>query len=143
MEKRENPVCHFVTPLDGNMHLDVHRAAEVRLEDILTQIFFQFPVLFSLFSSFLCCFCSKNRFLSFGILAVTEFDVSLPLPSSLLSPYCDLRLSSCLLQTIASDGRCWKRRIEIVIREYHKWRTYFKKRVMFSLMKQHFFCFGR
>uniref|UniRef100_A0A8C7Z261 MLX interacting protein n=1 Tax=Oryzias sinensis TaxID=183150 RepID=A0A8C7Z261_9TELE len=59
VEKRENPVCHFVTPLDGNMHLDVHRAAE----------------------------------------------------------------------TIASDGRCWKRRIEIVIREYHKWRTYFKKRL--------------
>ncbi|XP_024131870.1 MLX-interacting protein isoform X1 [Oryzias melastigma] len=59
VEKRENPVCHFVTPLDGNMHLDVHRAAE----------------------------------------------------------------------TVASDGRCWKRRIEIVIREYHKWRTYFKKRL--------------
>uniref|UniRef100_A0A3Q3JDL3 BHLH domain-containing protein n=1 Tax=Monopterus albus TaxID=43700 RepID=A0A3Q3JDL3_MONAL len=60
VEKRENPVCHFVTPLDGNMDLDVHRPAEA----------------------------------------------------------------------IATEGKCWKRRIEIVIREYHKWRTYFKKRVL-------------
>ncbi|XP_061585204.1 MLX-interacting protein isoform X1 [Cololabis saira] len=59
VEKRENPVCHFLTPLDGNMDLDVHRPAEA----------------------------------------------------------------------IATDGRGWKRRIEIVIREYHKWRTYFKKRL--------------
>ncbi|KAM7391955.1 hypothetical protein PAMP_022601 [Pampus punctatissimus] len=57
VEKRENPVCHFVTPLDGSMDLDVHRPAEA-----------------------------------------------------------------------ATEGKCWKRRIEIVIREYHKWRTYFKKR---------------
>ncbi|KAM4746160.1 MLX-interacting protein isoform 3-T3 [Anableps anableps] len=59
VEKRGNPVCHFVTPLDGNMDLDVHRPAEA----------------------------------------------------------------------IGSDGKNWKRRIEIVIREYHKWRTYFKKRL--------------
>ncbi|XP_008292648.1 MLX-interacting protein-like isoform X4 [Stegastes partitus] len=58
VEKRENPVCHFVTPLDGTMDLDVHRPAEA----------------------------------------------------------------------LATEGKCWKRRIEIVIREYHKWRTYFKKR---------------
>lgn len=32
-------------------------------------------------------------------------------------------------QAIATEGKYWKRRIEIVIREYHKWRTYFKKRV--------------
>ncbi|KAI3372832.1 hypothetical protein L3Q82_023281 [Scortum barcoo] len=57
VERRENPVCHFVTPLDGSIDMDVHRPAE------------------------------------------------------------------------ASDGKCWKRRIEIVIREYHKWRTYFKKRL--------------
>lgn len=59
VEKRQNPVCHFVTPLDGSIELDVHRPAEV----------------------------------------------------------------------IANEGRCWRRRIEIVIREYHKWRTYFKKRL--------------
>ncbi|KAK7933084.1 hypothetical protein WMY93_003980 [Mugilogobius chulae] len=59
VEKRQNPVCHFVTPLDGSIELDVHRPAEV----------------------------------------------------------------------IANEGKCWKRRIEIVIREYHKWRTYFKKRL--------------
>ncbi|XP_017269345.1 MLX-interacting protein isoform X2 [Kryptolebias marmoratus] len=59
VEKRGNPVCHFVTPLDGNMDSDVHRPAEA----------------------------------------------------------------------IATDGKGWKRRIEIVIKEYHKWRTYFKKRL--------------
>ncbi|KAF3851123.1 hypothetical protein F7725_012895 [Dissostichus mawsoni] len=57
-EKGES-VCHFATPLDGNMDLDVHRPAE----------------------------------------------------------------------GIATEGKCLKRRIEIVIREYHKWRTYFKKRL--------------
>lgn len=31
VEKRENPVCHFVTPLDGNIDMDVHRPAEVKL----------------------------------------------------------------------------------------------------------------
>uniref|UniRef100_UPI003AB01E05 MLX-interacting protein isoform X1 n=1 Tax=Centroberyx gerrardi TaxID=166262 RepID=UPI003AB01E05 len=59
VEKRENPVCHFVTPLDGTMDSEVHRPAEA----------------------------------------------------------------------IATEGKYWKRRIEIVIREYHKWRTYFKKRL--------------
>lgn len=59
VEKRQNPVCHFVTPLDGSIEFDVHRPAEA----------------------------------------------------------------------VANEGRCWRRRIEIVIREYHKWRTYFKKRL--------------
>lgn len=35
-----------------------------------------------------------------------------------------------LPQAAATEGKCWKTRIEIVIREYHKWRTYFKKRVL-------------
>lgn len=34
VEKRENPVCHFVTPLDGSMDLDVHRPAEVNIGNI-------------------------------------------------------------------------------------------------------------
>ncbi|XP_054851856.1 MLX-interacting protein [Eublepharis macularius] len=59
LEKRKNPVCHFVTPLDGSVEVDEHRRPEA----------------------------------------------------------------------IATDGKYWKRRIEIVIREYHKWRTYFKKRL--------------
>lgn len=59
VEKRENPVCHFVTPLDGTMDSGVHRPTEA----------------------------------------------------------------------IATEGKYWKRRIEIVLREYHKWRTYFKKRL--------------
>ncbi|KAJ7994273.1 hypothetical protein DPEC_G00264180 [Dallia pectoralis] len=59
VEKRENPVCHFVTPLDGTIDPEDHRPTEA----------------------------------------------------------------------IATEGKYWKRRIEIVIREYHKWRTYFKKRL--------------
>ncbi|NWJ01437.1 MLXIP protein, partial [Crypturellus undulatus] len=59
LEKRKNPVCHFVTPLDGSVDVDEHRRPEA----------------------------------------------------------------------IATEGKYWKQRIEIVIREYHKWRTYFKKRL--------------
>lgn len=32
VEKRENPVCHFATPLDGSMDSDVHRPTEVEAE---------------------------------------------------------------------------------------------------------------
>ncbi|XP_025789002.1 MLX-interacting protein [Puma concolor] len=59
LEKRKNPVCHFVTPLDGSVEVDEHRRPEA----------------------------------------------------------------------ITTEGKYWKSRIEIVIREYHKWRTYFKKRL--------------
>ncbi|XP_075034122.1 MLX-interacting protein [Mixophyes fleayi] len=59
IEKRQNPVCHFVTPLDASIDFDEHRRPEA----------------------------------------------------------------------IATEGKYWKRRIEIVVREYHKWRTYFKKRL--------------
>ncbi|XP_075391155.1 MLX-interacting protein isoform X3 [Tenrec ecaudatus] len=59
LEKRKNPVCHFVTPLDGSVDADEHRRPEA----------------------------------------------------------------------ISTEGKYWKSRIEIVIREYHKWRTYFKKRL--------------
>ncbi|XP_036386086.1 MLX-interacting protein-like [Megalops cyprinoides] len=58
VEKRENPVCHFVTPLDGSLDNEDQRRPEA----------------------------------------------------------------------IAMEGKYWKRGIEIV-REYHKWRTYFKKRL--------------
>ncbi|XP_042193468.1 MLX-interacting protein isoform X1 [Callorhinchus milii] len=59
VEKRDNPVCHFVTPLDGTIEFEEPRRPEAT----------------------------------------------------------------------ATEGKFWKRRIEIVIREYHKWRTYFKKRL--------------
>lgn len=29
LEKRKNPVCHFVTPLDGSVDVDEHRRPEV------------------------------------------------------------------------------------------------------------------
>ncbi|XP_048198969.1 MLX-interacting protein isoform X2 [Perognathus longimembris pacificus] len=59
LEKRKNPVCHFVTPLDSSIDVDEHRRPEA----------------------------------------------------------------------ITTEGKYWKSRIEIVIWEYHKWRTYFKKRL--------------
>lgn len=34
-----------------------------------------------------------------------------------------------LPQAIVLEGSYWKQRIEVVIREYHKWRIYYKKRV--------------
>uniref|UniRef100_A0AAX7V894 BHLH domain-containing protein n=1 Tax=Astatotilapia calliptera TaxID=8154 RepID=A0AAX7V894_ASTCA len=58
VEKRKNPVCGFVTPLDG-LEADAHRKPEA----------------------------------------------------------------------IILEGSYWKRRIEVVIKEYHKWRIYYKKRV--------------
>ena len=33
------------------------------------------------------------------------------------------------LQAVVLEGNYWKRRIEVVMREYHKWRIYYKKRV--------------
>lgn len=41
------------------------------------------------------------------------------------SPIC---FASCQ-QAIVLEGSYWKRRIEVVIKEYHKWRIYHKKRV--------------
>lgn len=38
-----------------------------------------------------------------------------------------------LPQAITTEGKYWRSRIEIVIREYHKWRAYFKKRVLEGL----------
>lgn len=33
------------------------------------------------------------------------------------------------MQAIILEGSYWKWRIEVVIKEYHKWRIYHKKRV--------------
>ncbi|KFV84019.1 Carbohydrate-responsive element-binding protein, partial [Struthio camelus australis] len=38
-------------------------------------------------------------------------------------------LSFCLCQAVVLEGNYWKRRIEVVMREYHKWRIYYKKRL--------------
>lgn len=35
VERRDNPVCHFVTPLDGSMDLDIHRPADVRQKNVM------------------------------------------------------------------------------------------------------------
>uniref|UniRef100_A0A8C3UNI7 MLX interacting protein like n=1 Tax=Catharus ustulatus TaxID=91951 RepID=A0A8C3UNI7_CATUS len=58
VERRKNPVCGFITPLEG-MEADEHRKPEA----------------------------------------------------------------------VVLEGNYWKRRIEVVMREYHKWRIYYKKRV--------------
>lgn len=36
-------------------------------------------------------------------------------------------------QAVVLEGNYWKRRIEVVMREYHKWRIYYKKRVSVSV----------
>lgn len=135
VEKRENPVCHFATPLDGNMDLDVQRPAEVKTErfDLIilwctngNSDFVLFLVTEILSRIILCSLsqtlknnlvlCFPCHFLSLCFVFVMDFGL---FPISLF-----------LLQGSTTDGKCWKRRIEIVIREYHKWRTYFKKRVL-------------
>ncbi|KAJ8287199.1 hypothetical protein GJAV_G00048820 [Gymnothorax javanicus] len=65
--KRENPICRFVTPLEGSIDTEDQRRPEAE------------------------------------------------------SP-------SALPEAISTDGKCWKRAADIV-REYHKWRTYFKKQL--------------
>lgn len=40
-----------------------------------------------------------------------------------------LGISASCQQAIVLEGSYWKRRIEVVIKEYHKWRIYYKKRV--------------
>ncbi|NXA53854.1 MLXPL protein, partial [Nothocercus julius] len=38
-------------------------------------------------------------------------------------------LPPCFRQAVVLEGNYWKRRIEVVMREYHKWRIYYKKRL--------------
>lgn len=40
-------------------------------------------------------------------------------------------------QAIVLEGSYWKRRIEVVIKEYHKWRIYHKKRVSSCFFPDH------
>lgn len=108
VEKRENPVCHFVTPLDGNMDSGVHRPTEVTIH---ATFFFFLP------SSQTRPKSASNRFCIHSIRIVTSHASTW------------LRSCSLIFKAIATEGKYWKRRIEIVLREYHKWRTYFKKRV--------------
>lgn len=35
------------------------------------------------------------------------------------------------LQAVVLEGNYWKRRIEVVMKEYNKWRIYYKKRVRY------------
>lgn len=42
---------------------------------------------------------------------------------------CPPRTESPSPQAVILEGNYWKRRIEVVMREYHKWRIYYKKRV--------------
>ena len=46
-----------------------------------------------------------------------------------------LGFSSSYQQAIVLEGSYWKRRIEVVIKEYHKWRIYYKKRVTTQFLK--------
>lgn len=123
--KRANPVCHFVTPLDGNMELDINRTTEV-LEELSCHIVHKSAL------------CIKQ--LSFILsLTLTSCSVNFPFLISFFvlgvcCKHCATITSPVfLLQVNGTEGKCWKRRIEIVIREYHKWRTYFKKRVLYSI----------
>lgn len=95
VEKRKNPVCGFVTPLEGS-EAEAHRKPEVS---------------------------HPNAF--FMMITLTP-----------RASFAELWFSLALgLQAIILEGSYWKRRIEVVIKEYHKWRIYYKKRV-----RIHLFC---
>lgn len=44
-------------------------------------------------------------------------------------------ISASCQQAIVLEGSYWKRRIEVVIKEYHKWRIYYKKRVSIHFLQ--------
>ncbi|XP_029375160.1 carbohydrate-responsive element-binding protein [Echeneis naucrates] len=52
-------------------------------------------------------------------------------------------------EAIVLEGSYWKRRIEVVIKEYHKWRIYYKKRLqkkkddIFSMLQEDHICQAR
>lgn len=85
VERKDNPVCRFETPLEGNMDPVDLRPTEVR------------PVSWH--------------------------------PRSLSLSHMHLSDQTSLYGFQATEVKYVKRRKEIVIREYHKWRAYFKKRV--------------
>ncbi|XP_030318584.1 carbohydrate-responsive element-binding protein isoform X7 [Calypte anna] len=41
-------------------------------------------------------------------------------------------------EAVVLEGNYWKRRIEVVLREYHKWRIYYKKRLRKSTREEEF-----
>lgn len=51
-------------------------------------------------------------------------------------------ISASCHQAIVLEGSYWKKRIEVVIKEYHKWRIYYKKRVS-NLFPQDTYVFQR
>ncbi|XP_066238479.1 carbohydrate-responsive element-binding protein isoform X1 [Saccopteryx leptura] len=113
VERRKNPVCGFVTPLQGP-EADEHRKPEVAET--------QGPPP--------TCLPTKP---------------SPSLPSSPLwaggagpdGDWAKGEVSAILCtepppgppQAVVLEGNYWKRRIEVVMREYHKWRIYYKKRL--------------
>lgn len=69
VEKRENPVCHFATPLDASMDFDVHRPAEVKAEQCHYYV---------VHKQKLCCFLSlKSSHGSFYIHSLKHSTLSL------------------------------------------------------------------
>lgn len=51
-----------------------------------------------------------------------------------------LGISVSCQQAIVLEGSYWKRRIEVVIKEYHKWRIYYKKRVSTRFLRGFILC---
>lgn len=99
VERRKSPVCGFVTPLEGS-EADSHRKPEVSVQA-----------------------------------EVLRSHIIVPSPVKSKHNSADdtecvcVSISAWFWQAIVLEGSYWKRRIEVVIKEYHKWRIYYKKRV--------------
>ncbi|RLV97930.1 hypothetical protein DV515_00011241 [Chloebia gouldiae] len=97
VERRKNPVCGFITPLEG-MEADEHRKPEV----------------------------GQGPLQPFG--AAPRQKEGRP-GCQVLGPESSAMTPCPAPQAVVLEGNYWKRRIEVVMREYHKWRIYYKKRL--------------
>ncbi|KAI1231983.1 hypothetical protein IHE44_0007630 [Lamprotornis superbus] len=115
VERRKNPVCSFITPLEG-MEADEHRKPEL-----------------SGAAAGLCGtvgIWGHAAFHGFAGKGVSDMaQGKQPFPCEVLGPRSSAMTPCPASQAVVLEGNYWKRRIEVVMREYHKWRIYYKKRL--------------
>lgn len=123
-------MCSFITPLEG-MEADEHRKPEVG----------QGPLQLSGAAAGLCGtvgFWGHVAFHGFAGKGVSDVaQGKQPFPCAVLGPRSSAMTPCPASQAVVLEGNYWKRRIEVVMREYHKWRIYYKKRVSASAHAAH------
>ncbi|MGH0150527.1 UNVERIFIED_CONTAM: hypothetical protein FKN15_042073, partial [Acipenser sinensis] len=127
VEKRKNPVCGFVTPLEGS-EADTHRKPE------LLYFCFSGKIVSPKWKSFkgLRLLWRDKIRLNNGIWRAWYIQYVEKRKNPVCGFVTPLEGSEADThrkpEAIVLEGNYWKRRIEVVIKEYHKWRIYHKKR---------------